>query len=233
MHPSPPITAKLTHEAIGHHAEADILLSCFPHAVFLKIPSLHPDLNIIDFAHTAFNQPCPLPIYNDDEGTKAQDVHIIKNGQVHQAMTNKKTAAELGSPLTGNARAASLLHKPLVRMRNTALLPSGKYRNTPSSILSSLENGYYLIDGNHGESELDGDFIYKISEGYHIRDGEICERLPDNAIVFGNCVNFVRSISMIGNDFEWCIDECTKEKQTIKIACGAPTIKAKLIVTTL
>jgi len=191
----PQLAAKLTHKAIGHHGEADILLGCFPHAIFTKVPSLNPNLNIVDFAHTAFGQPCPIPIQIDDEGVKAQDVYLIKNGQVHEAMTNKKTAAELESPLTGNARAASILHKPLIRMRNIALLPSGNYRNTLEAMLSSLDNGYYLVDGGHGEWEPNGEFVYEISEGYRIKNGEICDKLPDNIVIFGSCVRYLRSIS--------------------------------------
>ena|GEM_PF-3478852 len=222
---SPRMAAKLIHETLGHQAESDFILENFPYSTFVRLPSLLSSLNVIDYAHQAFGKPCPCPMHIDDEGTTARDVQIIKNGQVCESMTNRETAASLKAPLTGNAQAIDYKHEPVIRMRNTAILPD---KNTADDIIASIDNGYYLVDGSEGGSEPNGDFAYRISIGYRIKNGEICESLNDNAIVWGSTADFLKSISMIGNDFEWCVDDCTKAEQKMYLASGAPTIKAKM-----
>jgi len=218
------MAAKLIHEAIGHQAEADFAHS--PHSCFASLKKSTPlssKINIVDYAHTAFGENCPLPIYIDDEGVTAQDAHIIKAGKICDFMTNRETASLLKLPLTGNAISSDFQHEPLIRMRNTALLPS---EDTLDEMLASIKNGYYIIDGCDGGGDINGEFAFHVSIGYRIKNGKICESLKD-AVIWGNCKDFLKSISMIGNDFEWHIDDCTK-RQKIYLAQGAPTIKALL-----
>lgn len=222
---SPRMASKIIHEALGHHAEGDFVLNSFPHSPFVMMPSLHPKVNVIDYANTAFGEKCPLPIYIDDEGVAAQDVQLIKSGRVSEFMTNRETAYQLESPLTGNARAASYKDEPLARMRNTALLPG---TDSLKEMIASVDEGYYLVDGADGDGELNGDFAYQVSIAYRIKNGKLCESVKD-AVVWGDCINFMRSISMIGNDFEWHMDDCTK-LQKINLSAGAPSIKARLSI---
>ena len=218
---SPKTAAMLIHETIGHIAEADFALSCAHQSPYLCLPPLSKKITIVDYAHIAFGKPCPLPIYADDEGTTAEDVCIIKEGRRASYMTNLYTAEKMALPLTGNARAASDNDAPMVRMRNTALLP---WHDNPLEILSSIQDGYYLTEVGNCYGDVNGDFCCEIKKGFRIRSGELCESIKDH-MIWGTTADFLQSISMVGNDFAWSEDECNKW-QTIKVAQGAPTIKA-------
>jgi len=220
---SPKVTAILIHETIGHLAEADFVLACAHQSPLLTLPPLSPKLTVVDYAHTAFGKPCPIPIYTDDEGTIAIDVCILKEGKRNACMTNRYTASALSLPLTGNARAATCNDNPMVRMRNTALLP---WKDDPAKIISSIQKGFFLADSGNIYGDINGDFCCEVKEGYRIKNGHICERIPE-CMVWGNAADFLKSISMVGNDFTWYLDECTKWDK-IQVAQGAPTIKAYL-----
>ena len=217
---SPEIAAILTHETIGHIAEADFTLPCAHQSPYLRLPTLSNKITVIDYAHTAFGKPCPLPIHADDEGTPAKDVCIIKQGRRASCMTNLYTAEALGLPSTGNARAAPG-HAPQVRMRNTALLP---WHDNPLEILTSIQDGYYLTECGNCYGDVNGDFCCQVKAGFRIKNGQLFESIK-NFMVWGKTSDFLQSITMVGNDFAWFVDECTKW-QTIQVAQGAPTIKA-------
>jgi len=220
---SPQATAQLIHEAIGHMAEADFMLACGHQSPFLRLPPLSKKITIMDYAHTAFNKPCPVPMHFDDETTPAIDVCIIKEGQRTGYMTNLYTAEALSLPLTGNARRATPDDEPMVRMRNTALLPG---HDSPEDIIASIEDGFYLAQAGSCYGDINGDFACEIKSGYAIKNGKLC-RPVNNFTIFGRTAEFLQSISMVGNDFEWFTDDCTKW-QIIKVGQGAPTIKASL-----
>ena len=69
----------LAHEAIGHTTEADLVLGGSVAADYLNQQVADPKITLIDFANTAFGKITPVPVFVDDEGTKAEDVSIIKN----------------------------------------------------------------------------------------------------------------------------------------------------------
>jgi len=177
------------------------------------------------YAHTAFGQPCPVPMHFDDEATAAVDVCIINKGQRANSMTNLYTAEALSLPLTGNARCATPEDEPMVRMRNTALLP---WHDNPADIIASIDNGYYLTQAGTCYGDINGDFGCEIKSGYVIRGGKLCEPIK-NCMLGGKAAEFMQSISMVGNDFQWFADDCTKW-QVIKVGQGAPTIKASVLV---
>lgn len=222
---APKMTSKVVHEAVGHQLEADFALDTYPDSALLHVSSAISTLNVVDYAHTSFGQSCPYPIYIDDEGVTARDSYLIKDGRFCSYMTNRETAALLNASLTGNARAASYQHEPLIRMRNTALLPSESLAN---EMISSIEDGYYLVDGSDGNGDINGEFAYQVSIAYRIKNGIICESIKD-CMVWERSLDFLNSISMIGNDFKWYVSECTK-LQRVTLSSGAPTIKANLYI---
>jgi len=220
---SPQVTSQLIHEAVGHMAEADFRLACGFQSPFLRLPSMSNKITIMDYAHTAFGEACPIPMYFDDEGTPAVDVCIIKKGKMGSCMTNKYTADALSIPLTGNARASQVYNEPIVRMRNTALLP---HNDDLAGMIASTNDGYFLEESDDAFGDVNGDFACKIKSGYVIKNGELCKPI-EKYIVIGKSAEFLASISMVGNDFKWYLDECSKW-QTIKVGQGAPSIKAVL-----
>src|SRR2546429_10007583 len=63
----------------------------------------------------------------DDEGTPTQDTTLIKDGILVGRLHSRETAAAMGERPTGNARATSFRHAPIVRMTNTYIagVPGG------------------------------------------------------------------------------------------------------------
>jgi len=219
-----PKTAKfLARATIGFHAEADLMDLCFPYSMLLRLPSISPKITVIDFAAQAFGQPCPFPVHIDDENTIATDICIIKKGRVKGCMTNRKLAAKMQLPLTGNARIPSPGAGPEIYMRNTALLP---WKDSFPSMLASVYNGFYLVDGYGAEGDEYGNYACHITEGYHIQNGIIGEPIY-NYVVWGDGIDFLTSISMVGDDFTW-FEETFEDRPLAPQAFGAPTITARV-----
>ena len=60
-------------------------------------------MTLVDFAHTAFGAPTPLPVYLDDEGTPAQDAVLIREGILQGYMHSRESAQHFGMKPQGNA----------------------------------------------------------------------------------------------------------------------------------
>jgi TldD protein len=138
-------------------------------------------------------------------------------------MTNREYAAKLQLPLTGNARIPRHGEPPQIYMRNTAFLPGN---DTLADMIASVDDGYYLVDGKDPAGDPSGDFACRITEGYRIRNGVLCEPIHDY-VVWGCGVDFLTSISMVGDDFEWFTDTFP-DRPLAPQAFGAPSIKARL-----
>ena len=95
----------LAHEAIGHTTEADLVMGGSVAGDYLGQQVASPLVTLVDFAHTALNQACPLPVFFDDEGIEAQDTVIIENGVLKNYMHSRESAARFGHKATGHARA--------------------------------------------------------------------------------------------------------------------------------
>ena len=98
-------------------------------------------VTLVDYANTAFGKRCPVPVYVDDECTPARDAVLIQDGILVGYMHNKESAAHFGHEPTGNARAYSFSDEPLIRMRNTCIVP-GKQKL--QDMISSIDDGYFL-----------------------------------------------------------------------------------------
>ena len=160
----------LAHEAIGHTTEADLVLGGSVAGDFLNKPVATELVTLIDYANTMDNNICPVPVFVDDEGTKARDVKIIDNGILKKYMHNKDSANELSMDLTGNARAYRFSDEPLIRMRNTAIRPGN---DKLSDMISSIDSGYYLTRSSNGQADSTSEFMFGVVMGYEIKNGKI------------------------------------------------------------
>ena len=79
--------------------------------------------SLVDFANTYDGKMAPLPVYLDDEGIVASDVELIKNGILVGYMNDRETAKHFGMEAKGNARGWGFADEPIIRMRNTCVLP--------------------------------------------------------------------------------------------------------------
>ncbi len=219
------MTGLLVHEAIGHTAEADNIYSGSVAGKLLGHKICGDDINITDFANHYDGKELVMPIYYDDEGNEARDVEIVKAGVFNDVMTDGYTAKQYDRTPSGNARAASYHDQPLVRMRNTAMLPGTKEID---EIVQSVEDGYFIVDGVSGQSDLSGTFIMVPSAVYEIKNGQVGKAVEPCRIT-GNCFDVLRSVSDISNRFDWYVGICAKEQEVV-VSSGAPDIKCKLYI---
>ncbi|MCF7794391.1 MAG: TldD/PmbA family protein [Candidatus Cloacimonetes bacterium] len=214
----------LAHEAIGHTTESDIVKGGSVAADYMNKKAASEIVNLVDFANEAFGQICPVPVFVDDEGTLAQDAVIIKDGVLQSYMNNKDTALYFGHELTGNARAYRFNDEPLVRMRNTAILPG---TCKLEDMIASIEDGYYLMKSYNGQADSTSEFMFGVQLGYEIKNGKLGKAIKDTTIS-GVAFDVLKSVSMVSDDMSWdCSGMCGK-KQPIPVGMGGPAIKCRV-----
>jgi len=164
-----------------------------------------------------------VPVYADDEGTPARDAVLIQDGVLTGFMNSRETAARLGQPATGSARAYQPSDEPLVRMRNTAILP-GK---TPlAEMIAGVEDGYLLMKTSNGQADSTTEFMFGITLGYEIRGGRLGRAIRDTT-VSGSAIKVLQSVDAVSDDMAWnCAGYCGK-KQPMVVSMGGPALRAR------
>ena len=214
----------LAHEAIGHTTEADLVMGGSVAKDYLNKMVANELVSLVDYAHSADDKLCPVPVFVDDEGTKAQDVKIIENGILKKYMHNKDTANEFGMNLTGNARAYKYSDEPLIRMRNTAI---SRGKDKLQDMISSIDNGYYLTKSSNGQADSTSEFMFGVVMGYEIKNGKLGQAIKDTTIS-GIAFDVLKTVTMISDEMVWSAGGMCGKKQIIPVGMGGPAIKCKL-----
>jgi TldD protein len=215
----------MIHEACGHGMEADLVLSgsVYREKVGKKIAS--EKITVVDDG-TDKNKRGTLNY--DDEGTPTQRTVLIENGVLKGYMHSKITAKKFGVEPTGNGRRESYMVLPIVRMRNTMILPG---EDDPKDIIKSVKYGIFVRKMGGGQVDvISGDFQFGVDEGYIIENGEIKQSIRGASLV-GNGLKVLESIDMVGNDLGYGVGTCGKDGQGAPVSDAQPTIRIpKLIV---
>ena len=214
----------LAHEAIGHTTEADLVMAGSVAADYLNQQVASPLVTMVDFAHTAFGKTCPVPVYTDDEGTEARDVVIIEEGVLKEYMHNKESALLMGHTPTGNARAWGFDDEPLIRMRNTAILPG---TSRLEEMIASVDDGYYLMMPANGQADFTSEFMFAVKMGYEIKNGKL-GRAIKNTTVSGVAFDMLKTITMVSNEMNWESSGYCGKKQRMSVSMGGPAVKCKV-----
>ena len=214
----------LAHEAIGHTTEADLVMGGSVAKDYLGKMVANELVSLTDYAHSINDELCPVPVFVDDEGTKAQDVKIIENGILKKYMHNKDSANEFKMNLTGNARAYKYSDEPLIRMRNTAI---SKGKDKLNDMISSIDDGYYLTQSSNGQADSTSEFMFGVVMGYEIKNGKIGQAIKDTTIS-GIAFDVLKTVSMISDEMVWSSGGMCGKKQLIPVGMGGPAIKCKL-----
>lgn len=223
---SPEMSGMLAHEAVGHTVEADNVLSGSVTKELMGQRVADPLIGLTDFANMAFGESCPVPIYADDEGVKADDVEIIKGGELNSYLHNRESAAHFGARAAGNARAAAFSDVPIIRMRNTAIIPgSSKYEE----LIASVDNGYLLLGSGNGQADATGEFMFGVVVGYEIKKGKVGRAIKDTT-VSGMAFEVLRSVSMVSDRFAWLHGGMCYKTQMVTVGMGGPDIKCRMRV---
>ena len=220
----PELAGILAHEAVGHTVEADLVLggSVAAHNLGKQVASEL--VTMTDFAHTALGKPCPLPVYVDDEGIIAQDAILIENGILANFMHSRESARHFGVKPRGNARAFSFSDEPLIRMRNTAILPGVSKLD---DMIASIDDGYYLVKTGNGQADTTGEFMFSVDLGYEIKKGRLGRAIRETTIS-GVAFEMLKTVDMVSDDMFWeCGGFCGK-KQPMTVGMGGPAIRCEV-----
>ncbi len=220
------ISGMIAHEAVGHTVEADLVLAGSVAAGAIGAEVASPLVNLTDFAHTAFGERAPLPVYVDDEGTECKDAVLIKDGVLTGYMNNLESAAHFGMPACGNARAFGFSDEPLIRMRNTAVHPG---KDKLEDMIASVDNGYYLTKTQNGQADTTGEFMFGVTMGYEIKNGKLGKALRDTTIS-GVAFQMLKTVDMLSDTVRWDFAGTCGKKQPMHVSMGGPAIRCRVNV---
>lgn len=215
----------MVHEAVGHGLEADLAcngLSVYKDKLGAQVAS--PLITIIDDGTI----PGKRGSYAvDDEGTPSRKNTLIENGILKSYMVDHLSHVKFGLQKTGNGRRESYRHKPIVRMTNT-YVASGK--DNPDDILGNTKLGLYVKSMGGGQvNTVTGDFVFAVTEGYLIMDGEIGPPVK-GATLTGNGPDVMKKVDRVGTDLGYAIGTCGKDGQRAPVTDAQPTLRIPEII---
>lgn len=214
----------LAHEAIGHTTEADLVKAGSVAGPMLNQVVASPLVTLVDFAHSYNGKECPVPVYHDDECVEAKDTVIIENGVLKTFMNSRETASFYDQPATGHARAWDFGDEPLIRMRNTAILPGD---DDLEDMIASVDDGYYLVDHSNGQADSTSEFMFGVTMGYEIKNGKLGKALLDTTIS-GVAFDMLKTVSMVSNELTWVDSGTCGKKQPMYVGMGGPAVKCEI-----
>ena len=192
----PILAGVFIHEAFGHLSEADHVYEN-PRLREIMVMGRRfggSHLNVVDGARV----PGLRGSYKyDDEGVPSTKTHLLREGVLTGRLHSRETAAALGEAPTGNARAISFLHPPIVRMTNTYIEPGTA---TLDEVLSDIKDGLYVSNWYGGMTSME-QFTFSAGEAHAIRNGRI-EELMRPVLLSGNLFTTLENLDAIANDLE-------------------------------
>ena len=220
----PELAGVFIHEAFGHLSEADFVYENPQAREMMTLGRRFgkPVLNVGDNG-AASGLRGTLPF--DDEGTPTQDTALIKDGILVGRLHSRETAAAMGERPTGNARAISFRHPPIVRMTNT-YIAGASAGGSFEDLIGDVKLGVYACGAFGGQTMLEN-FSFTAAYGRMIRDGRVAELVKD-VVLAGNLFQTLDRIDHIAADFRWnqMGGGCGKAGQyPLSVTEGAPHVR--------
>lgn len=219
----PDLAGILAHEAMGHPCEADLVLGGAVTGDLVGERVASDLITMVDFAHTFDGEETLVPVYADDEGTPARDAVLIERGILKEFMNSRETAARLGHAPTGSARAYLPSDEPLVRMRNTAILPG---TSKLDEMIEGVDCGYLLLKTANGQADSTTEFMFAITLGYEIEGGRIGRAIRDTT-VSGSAIKVLQGVDAVSDDMAWSAAGYCGKKQPMVVSFGGPAIRTR------
>jgi TldD protein len=158
----------------------------------------------------------------DDEGTPTQRTTIIEQGRLTSYLYDLIRARRDGARSTGNGRRESFRHLPWPRMTNTFFAPGDA---TPEELIAGVDRGLYAVSFGGGQVEpATGDFVFGVSEGYLIENGEVSAPVR-GATLIGNGLEALRAVDGIAGDLDIASGYCGKAGQRVPAGVGQPHVR--------
>src|SRR5829696_7261885 len=160
----------------------------------------------------------------DDEGTTTQATVVIHEGRITSYLYDLVRARKDGVDSTGNGRRESFRHLPIPRMTNTYIAP-GKAK--AEELIAEIDRGFYAVSFAGGQVDpTTGDFVFGVSEGYLIENGEKTKPCR-GATLIGNCLDTLGKIDAVASDFEMKTGFCGKGGQTVPVGTGQGHVRIR------
>jgi TldD protein len=212
----------LFHEMTGHGLEADhIHKGASVYVGKLGEQVAQPLLNAFDDGRLPGEWGSDA---TDDEGAPTQKTQVIEDGRLTSYLYDHLTAERDGVASTGNGRRESFRHLPIPRMTNTYIAPGDA---TPEQIIAEVEQGFYAVSFAGGQVDpATGDFVFGVSEGYLIEAGKVT-RPCRGATLIGNCLEALKAIDAVGEDFFMKTGICGKGGQKVPVGTGQGHVRVK------
>ncbi|ALO45301.1 TldD/PmbA family protein [Pseudohongiella spirulinae] len=220
---APDLAGILAHEAMGHPCEADIVLGGAVTGDLRGQRIASELVTMVDFANSYNGEELLMPVYADDEGTPSRDVTLIKNGMLTDFMHSRETSTRFDDQPTGNARAYAPDDEPLIRMRNTAILPGTSQLD---DMIADVEDGYYLMKTGNGQADTTTEFMFGVNLGYEIKNGKLGRAIKDTTLS-GSAIKMLQSVDAVSSDMSWENSGYCGKKQPMVVSMGGPALRAK------
>ncbi len=217
---NPRMAGVFAHEAFGHLSEADFVYDN-PQAQEMMVLGRRFGGDILTIGDDGSIPGLRGTHPYDDEGTPTGRTDLIKDGVLVGRLHSRQTAARMGETPTGNARATSYRHEPIVRMTNT-FIDGGE--TGFEEMIADVDRGIYACDAFGGQTALEN-FSFTAAYGYMIRDGRIAELVRD-VVLSGNLFVTLKHIDAVGDDFQWAEwGRCGKGQGGLAVSMGAPHVR--------
>jgi TldD protein len=191
----PSMAGTVAHESFGHGLEADQVLrdrSYLKQYLNKQVAS-----EICTILDTPSYENKLGSYYFDDEGIKAGNNILIKNGILKNYIYDRRSASEFKARPQGNGRRESFAHIVNPRMTNTYFGP-GDY--SLDEMISEISNGVILAHANFGmEDPLGGGMQCTCKKAYLIQNGEKAKILKATALS-GAVLDLLKNIDAVSKD---------------------------------
>jgi len=214
------------HEALGHASEGDlvanresVLEGRMGDMIANEVVTVYDDGNVAGGYVVPF----------DDEGLAKTTTTIVENGRLRGLLVSRDTASQLGLEPTGNARAQSFEHKPIVRMTNVYMQP-GAF--TFDELVEEIDYGFYVRGKGSLGGQVDvggGTFTFRAGPSYLIEKGEL-KHMVRAVSLAGGVLETLRTIEARGKDFmvtTSVFGGCGKDGQMVKVGDGGPHVRLR------
>ena len=219
----PVLAGVFVHEAFGHLSEADHVYEnpSLRDVMVLGRKFGEKHLNIVDGARIPGLRGS---FKYDEEGVEAQRTDLIREGMLVGRLHSRETAAIMNEFPSGNARAISYHHPPIVRMTNTIIEPG---KATLEDLLEGVKEGVYCKNWYGGMTSME-QFTFSAGETYMIRNGRIEEAVRP-VMLSGNVFSTLENLDGVANDL--VMNEgggCGKNGQSpLPVSNGSPHIRLR------
>ena len=230
----PEVTGIAAHESCGHPMEADRILgremSQAGRSFIYDGGPFWIGTKIGSDAVTIVDDPTIEHSYGyykyDDEGIKARQRYLYKNGVINEFLHNRESAAKLGTRSNGASRSVNYDREAIVRMANTFVL-SGNM--TEEEIIEDVKYGVFMksfTEWNIDDKRFNQRYVGR--EAYIVEQGEL-KHLVARPVIETTTEKFWKAVDAVSKKAEFDAATCGKgdPMQGVPVYTGGPCIRLR------